>query len=181
MAKGSLRTGKNLHYVEKSKQGVLDPYASIKGLKEPAVCPVCHVIYHKKRWVWDDKRLKEVKTDKNVHYVKCPACRKIEDKFALGKVYLTGSFVQEHFEELISLVKSAEKHGMDENPLERLIKLEKTKDGIYAETTSDALAMRIGHHLKRAYKGSDEDFKFSPGTKFVEIRWHRDLKSERGV
>ncbi|MFC1767373.1 BCAM0308 family protein [Candidatus Margulisiibacteriota bacterium] len=173
MARGPHGREKGVRYEQIRRGGIPDPYIPSKGHKEPTVCPVCKVVYHKKRWLWDDKLLKTAKADKDVSYTKCPACRKIEDKFALGKVYLSGSFVLEHFEELINLLKSEERHAMEKNPLERLMKLEKNGDGIYAETTSDALAMRIGHVLQRAYKG-DEDFNFRAGDKFLEIKWHRD-------
>ena len=173
MARGPHGREKGVRYEQVRRGGIPDPYIPRKGLKEPTVCPVCNVIYHKKRWLWDDALLKKCQSDKDVHYTKCPACRKIEDNFALGKIYLTGSFVSEHFEELVNLLKSEERHAMGKNPLERLIKLEKSSDGIYAETTSDALAMRIGHVLQRAYKGSEES-KFRAGDKFLEVRWHRD-------
>lgn len=151
-----------------------DPYISAKGLPEPTICPACSAVYHKKHWTFDEKLLLDAKKNKNVHYQKCPADRKIEDKYAMGKVILSGNFINEHMDELINVIKSEERRAMSVNPLDRLILVEKRNGGLYAETTSNALATRIGHHLKRSYKGSDEDFKFRLGDKFVEIHWHRD-------
>ncbi len=179
MAHRSVNVGGKMfnEHIEFDRVGELlrDPYMPAKGFPEPNICPVCNVVYHKKHWSFDPNLLAETRKEKNIKSVKCPACRKIEDKYAMGKVLLTGSFVAEHMEELLNVIKSEERRARDNNPLDRLIFVEKRDGGIYAETTSDALAMRVGHHLKEAYKGGAENFKFRRGDKFVEIDWHRDL------
>ncbi|MFH1709873.1 MAG: BCAM0308 family protein [bacterium] len=178
MAHNSVSGGKNFneHY-NANRVGELlrDPYITAKGLPEPSICPACNAVYHRKHWRFNDKLLAEAKKNKDVQYHKCPADRKIEDKYAMGKVSLTGSFVTEHMDELMNVIKSEERRAKENNPLDRLIFVDKRNGGIYAETTSDALAMRIGHHLKEAYKGGEENFKFRRGDKFVEIDWSRDL------
>jgi len=152
-----------------------DPYIPRKGFPEPTICPTCNAVYHHKHWHFDPKLLDEAKKNKNVKYHKCPADRKIEDKYAMGKVFLSGSFVTEHTEELINIIKSEERRAKENNPLDRLIFIDKRDGGIYAETTSDALAMRIGHHIKESFKGGKEDFNFRSGDKFVEVFWHKDI------
>jgi hypothetical protein len=91
----------------------------------------------------------------------------------MGVVHLTGNFVTEHMEEIINLIKSEEKRAEEKNPLERLITVEKKDGGIYAETTSDSLALRIGRVLSRAYKGH-HDYKFRLGDKYVLVEWCRE-------
>ena len=176
MAKNPLGAAKNIrHYAQMRTGRIHDPYANDKGFSEPTICPVCNAVYHKKRWSFNDKLLAESKKDKNVRYHKCPADRKIEDNYAMGKVSLTGGFIDEHMDELIHVIKSEERRAVENNPMDRLMKIEKKNSGIYVETTSDTLAMRIGHHLKESYKGGDEEFKFRSGDKFVEVLWHRDM------
>jgi len=169
------RTGDFEHYNSgRTGQRIRDPYIPLKGFPEPTICPVCGAVYHKKRWTFDEALLKEYKKNKDVQYHKCPADKKIEDRYAMGKVILTGSFVDDHFDELMNVIKGEEKRAKENNPLDRLILVEKRDGGIYAETTSDALAMRIGHHLKEAYKCNEEEFDFRLGDKFVEIKWNRE-------
>jgi len=152
-----------------------DPYISVKGLPEPTICPTCSAVYHKKHWSFDKDLLLKVKNDPKVHFQKCPADRKIEDHYAMGKIQLSGAFISEHHDELINIIKSEERRALENNPLDRLMLIEKRNGGgIYVETTSDALATRIGHHLKKAYKGGDEEIKFRAGDKFVEVLWHKD-------
>jgi hypothetical protein len=168
------RTGNFEHYESgRTGQQLRDPYIPQKGYEEHTLCPVCNAIYHKKRWVFDPKLLKELKKNKDFITHICPADKKIKDKYAMGKVYLSGAFIDEHTDEIIKVIKNEEKKAKENNPLDRLISLQKQDGSIYAETTSDALAMRIGHHLKKSYKGSSEEFKFRQGDKFVEIRWTR--------
>ena len=166
----------NEHYdANRMGQMARDPYIPPKGFPEPSICPICNAVHHKKHWSFNPELLAETRKDKNVKSVKCPACRKIEDKYAMGKVFLSGSFVNEHMEELLNVIKSEERRAKDNNPLDRLILMEKRDGGIYAETTSDALAMRIGHHLKESYKGGDENFQFRRGDKHVEVHWQKEL------
>lgn len=164
------------HY-EATRNGehLRDPYILPNAFSENNICPVCNAVYHKKHWSFDPSLVHEARKDKNAKADKCPACRKVEDKYAMGKVFLSGSFINEHVDELINIIKSEERRAKENNPLDRLILIEKRDGNIYAETTSDALAMRIGHHLKESYKGGDENFKFRRGDKFVEVHWQREI------
>lgn len=167
--------GKSGRHYSKMRTGDLhDPYITEKGLHEPTICPVCNAVYHKKHWSFNADLRNEALKNKDTRYQKCPADRKIEDGYAMGKVILSGGFISEHMEELMNVIKSEERRAVENNPMDRLMKLEKKNGGIYVETTSDALAMRIGHHLKESYKGGDEEFKFRSGDKFVEIMWHKE-------
>jgi len=150
-----------------------DPYITEKALKEPTICPVCSAIYHKKRWQFDKKMLAELKLSKKYTSQKCPADRKIEDNYPMGIINLSGSFVAEHRDELVNLIKSEERHALEKNPLEKIMSIKTTKDGIQVETTSETLALRIGRILTRAYKGKHE-YSFSYGDKYVTIEWRRD-------
>ena len=89
-----------------------------------------------------------------------------------GIVNISGDFVAEHFEELVNLVKAEERRATEKNPHEHLIKVEKVDGGIKIETTSDALALRIGRLLNKSYKGRT-DFKFRYSDKYVIVDWVR--------
>jgi len=162
------------HYESFREGKITDPYLSAKGMKEPNICPTCLAIYHKKRWAFDPKMLATLKKSKEFSSHKCPACRKIEDKFVMGIVNISGTFAAEHADEILRLVKAEEKRALEKNPLERLISISNKKGLICLETTSDTLALRIGKALKRTYKGKHEyDFRY--GDKHVEVDWSRDL------
>jgi NMD protein affecting ribosome stability and mRNA decay len=170
-SRGSVKDVFYEHYTQTRKR-LLDPYAEYKGGVEPAVCPSCKLIYKKKHWHRADAEAKLLLKDKKTKLHKCPACRKIDDKYPLGVVNIKGDFLAEHFEDVVHLIKSEERRALQKNPLERLMKMDKVNGGLHVETTSDALALRIGRVLHRAYKGEAE-FKFRYGNKYVEVDWSR--------
>jgi hypothetical protein len=174
MGKGSKPKGKGVFQNHRSRnEGISDPYTPRKGLKEPAICPSCHAIYHKKRWVLDEGLFLEMKKLKGVNWQKCPADRKIEDGYPMGIVNLHGSFVLDHSDEIVSLLRSEERHALEKNPMERLMKIEKKGNGLYIETTTDRLALRIGRILSRTYKG-DHKFNWKYGDKHLLVDWVRE-------
>ncbi len=174
MARGPSGREKGVFYSQTRRQGIPDPYIPRKGLKEPTVCLSCRAIYAKKRWVLDEALFFDIKKKKKFYSQKCPACRKIADKYAMGHVRISGSFVVEHRDEIISLLRSEERHAIDKNPLERIMKIEKRPNGLNVQTTTDSLAMRIGHVLSRAYKGKSK-FNWKYGDKSLIVEWSREL------
>jgi len=173
MAKGPSGREKGVFYSQTRRQGIPDPYIPRKGMKEPTICPSCRAVYQKKRWTLDEGLYLETKSKKGVRQQKCPACQKIEDGYAMGIVNLHGSFVLEHCDEIINLLRSEERHAIEKNPLERLMKILKKGNGLYVETTTDSLALRIGRVLSRAYKGESE-FDWKYGDKHVIVDWKRE-------
>jgi len=174
MVKGPRGREKGVFYGQARGGRIPDPYIPRKGWPEPTVCPICGAVYQKKHWSIDEKLLLEIKKKGKVNSNKCPACRKIEDGFAMGVMDLTGDFVTEHVSDIVNTIRSEERRAMEKNPLERIIKLEREKGGsLHVETTTDSLALRIARLLNRAYKG-DTKFDFHYGDKSVDIKWHRE-------
>lgn len=166
--------GRRRYYTRRGiKPHLQDPYLLRYSYKEPTVCPECNLIFHDKRWYWDSSKLNELKK-MTVHYQKCPACRKIEDRYPMGIVHLKGEFLKNHIEDMTHLIKNEEKRGLEKNPLERIIKItNKSDEEIIVETTTESLSLRIGRVVKRAFSGEIE-YKFSDGVKLIRIEWFRD-------
>ncbi|MEW6686167.1 MAG: BCAM0308 family protein [Candidatus Edwardsbacteria bacterium] len=150
-----------------------DPYLPRGGYKEPTVCPTCKAIYYNKKWALEEQLSFSLKKLGEFHYQKCPACRKIEDRYPMGILHLSGKFLNEHKDELINLIRSEERRGREKNPLERVIKIEEMKYGLNVETTTESLALRLGRVLSRAYKGKIK-YRFSQEEKLIRINWQRD-------
>ncbi|KPJ50551.1 hypothetical protein AMJ40_02515 [candidate division TA06 bacterium DG_26] len=167
-------SGKGKIYIRRGvKPHLDDPYLRRSAYKEPTVCPTCKLIYHNKRWFWDSKLVKKLEKE-GAHYQKCPACRKIHDRYPMGILHLSGGFIRAHREDILRLLKNEEKRAMDKNPLERMISIKENDEGlITVETTSESLALRMGRVLTRAYSG-DVEYKFSDTQKLVRIEWRRD-------
>jgi len=90
-----------------------------------------------------------------------------------GVIKISGSFLLDHEDEIINLVKHEGKLAEAKNPLRRVTKIEKVDGGIMAEISDHHLAMHIGKALEHAYKGK-HTYKFREGEKYVEVDWKRD-------
>lgn len=150
-----------------------DPYLREIEYKDPNICPGCKAVYHNKRWQFDEDLEHEIKLKGEYGKKKCPACRKIQDNYPMGLVFLSGNFINGHKEEILDTVKSEEKRAVGKNPLERIMAIEKQKENHYRiETTTDTLAQRIGKILYNSYRGEVE-YKFSEDQKVLRVLWKR--------
>ena len=144
---------------------VHDSYKSSRKLHEPTRCPECGAVYHKGRWTWDV-------APGDAHEETCPACHRIHDKFPAGYVTLRGGFLREHRDQIVQLVKNRETKEQAEHPLERIMRIEDTEDGVLVTTTDAHLARDIAEALHNAYKG-DLDFHYNKADNLLRASWSR--------
>lgn len=90
-----------------------------------------------------------------------------------GIVKISGSFLLDHENDVMSLVRAEGLRASSENPEHKIIKTEKNGDEIIVSTSEHSLAMHIGKALLHAYKG-EHTYRFRSGEKFVEVDWKRD-------
>ena len=145
-----------------------DPYDQGKKHVGGVYCPECKAIYQEGRWIWPEKEHLAF----DVPFI-CPACRRIKDDFPAGEVYLSGTYLITHMDEIEHLVNKIIREGKERSPVKRMIDMKKTSGGLCVRLTDDHLARLIGDALHRAYKG-DLQFKYSDEQKFLRLFWHRD-------
>jgi NMD protein affecting ribosome stability and mRNA decay len=148
-----------------------DPYLPKLGLHDMTVCKKCHTIYHNKRWSINEALYKKIKEGKKMIQVLCPACQKIRDNFAEGFVTLKGNYLKEHKKDILNLIKNEEERAMNNNPLERIIKITDVKDTVEITTTHERLAQRIGKKIHKACKG-ELQVKWTKN-KLTRVTWKR--------
>ncbi len=156
----------------KSMDTSLDPYILMKRNNHMAVCTKCHIVYFKKRWYVDEDLYQQKIMLKKIERVICPACRKIKDNYPGGIVRLRGSFLRDHKEEIINLIRNEEERARGFNPLERIIKISEMNKEMEVTTTNEKLAQRIGKSLHKACQGK-VDYKWSNDTKLLRVDWER--------
>lgn len=144
---------------------VHDPYRMRKKIKGPAFCPQCDAVYDKGRWVWGERPAGAEKET-------CPACSRIGERQPAGIVTLSGDFLSEHCDEIISLARNEEEKEKGEHPLHRIMDIEAGKDGTVINTTDIHLPRRIGEALKSAY-GGDLDYHYEEESYFIRVNWSR--------
>lgn len=159
----SLKDRRDIRHLDKG-----NPYYEYKKYAEPTECPECGLIFTNGRWAV--KTLKTKTAAKDL----CPACRIIRDDLPFGIATFEGTFIkEENRNELKNIIKNVEKAVKEKRPLQRIIKIEETKDKIVVYTTYDHLARRIGEAVYKAFKG-ELNIKYADGERFARIYWKRD-------
>ncbi len=142
-----------------------DTYGDSKKWPEPTTCTECNAVYLEGRWTWYEPPAKANK-------VVCPACRRIAEKYPAGYLELKGSFLKEHREEMLNLIRNEEKDEKGEHPLERIMDITEAEEQTLITTTGIHIARRIGEAVSRAYKG-DLSFTYGDGEKSIRVLWDR--------
>ena len=84
---------------------------------------------------------------------------------------LHGDIVGRHKDQIIGLARNEEAAEKGEHPLNRIISIEATDEGLVISTTDIHLPRRIGEALKRAFHG-ELAMHFDEAGYFVRIDWH---------
>jgi len=144
---------------------VHDSYKSQLKLPEPARCPECGAIYHHGRWTWGAATA-------DAHQHTCPACQRIRDKFPAGYITLKGDFAREHHDEIVQAMRNCEVRENAEHPLQRIMGIERTPEGMLVTTTDSHLARDISERLHDAFKG-DLEYHYNKEDNLLRVTWTR--------
>ncbi len=149
-----------------------DPYIPTKSAESVAVCPFCHIICRKRRW-YSDERESAALIRSGAPLRRCPACRKIVDRFPCGVVTLRGRFLRFHREDILKIARNEELRARGTNPLERIMEIRDGDDCVEVLTTEAKLAQRIGREIRKACHGN-VSYKWSEDADILRVTWVRD-------
>ncbi|MBU0621970.1 MAG: ATPase [Gammaproteobacteria bacterium] len=147
------------------QETVHDAYQARGKLPEPTLCPDCGAVYHDGHWQWLSKPA-------HAHESFCPACQRIRERDPAGYVMLSGSFFAAHEQEILQQVRHHEATEKTSHPLQRIMDIENTDNGILITTTDIHLARGIGEALHHAYRGELE-FHYNPEQYLLRVIWTR--------
>jgi len=143
-----------------------DPYKATRKPHEPSVCPQCGAVYRQGRWHWAAR-------PEGAEEHLCQACHRINDRYPAGILTLSGPFVAQHKDDMLRLARHQEELEKREHPLNRIIDIEETADGIVINTTDIHLPRRIAEAQRRAWHGKTE-FSYDEDGYFLRANWHRE-------
>ncbi|MDD5471726.1 MAG: BCAM0308 family protein [Sideroxydans sp.] len=147
------------------QEAVHDSYQSKGKPAEPTRCTGCGAVFHGGRWQWMD-------APAGAHETLCPACQRVRDQFPAGFLSLSGDFLAANEAEIRQLISHHEDREKAEHPLQRIMDIEDTADGLMVTTTDMHLARGIGEALHHAYQGELE-FHYNPDQALLRVSWSR--------
>lgn len=140
------------------------------GKKGLVLCSDCRAVYYKKSWHHSALNLKSVKESAPVNFVLCPACQMIKNHQFEGQIIILN--IPENLKtELNNLIKGYCERAYQADPMDRLIEIKKSKNGLVATTTENQLANKLAKKIKDTFKKVKIKTTFSKDpSDFVDIR-----------
>jgi len=135
------------------------------------VCNRCGAVFTRKTWR-KNHRVTMAFLDK-ASWRSCPACKQSGGAEGLGRVILRGAFVAPNEDAIRKRIMNVAERASFTQPQHRIASISRERDVLDVITTSQKLAHRIVHELKKTFRGrasyawSDRD-----GTLFAT--WERN-------
>jgi hypothetical protein len=143
------------------------PYYEQRKYPEPTICSGCGLVYHKGHWA------NHRTAPEKANHEKCPACKRIAEHNPGGIVFLRGSYMQAHGQEILNVAHNQEKMAKEHRPLQRIMWTRNGSNALEIAVTNFHLARRIGEAIHHAHKGELE-VKYSEGDRFARVYWSRE-------
>jgi hypothetical protein len=109
----------------------------------------------------------------------CPACSQVRSRVFFGRVIARGSFVLAHREAVLHRVANVAERAGFTQPERRIVEIRSLPpDGVEVRTTSQKLAHRIVHELRKAFGGRSA-YSWSDRDGGLLATWERDEPRKR--
>ncbi len=136
---------------------------------EPTVCVRCGAVYLRKSW-----RHNHSLTDDQLERIQwgfCPACDEVSRQEGQGRVVIQGPALANSRSLIRSRVENISRRAMVTQPERRIVSMDTVRsdsgDALEVLTTSQKLAHRIAHELKKAFGGRTSYSWSDDGTLFA--------------
>jgi NMD protein affecting ribosome stability and mRNA decay len=143
--------------------------------KDPSICERCGAVFERKTWRGDRKVTEDLTA--KADWTVCPACQQVSHLEGQGRLMLLGSGVAAKSELIRRRIENVAKRAASTQPERRVVSIDELgstgADGLEVLTTSQKLAHRIAHELKKLLGGSATYSWQDDGTLFAT--WRYDL------
>lgn len=117
---------------------------------EPSVCESCAAVYQRR--TWRNRPLAHSLLEK-VQWTRCPACHQKRRGVAYGRVVAKGDLDARRLGAIERRVRNVAARAAFTQPERQIVSMERGGGGLDVLTTSQKLAHRIVHELKKAFGG----------------------------
>jgi len=118
---------------------------------DPTICARCGAVFMRKTWRHD-----HTLTDEQLERGEwgfCPACVQVSRQEAQGRFIIRGAEARRNEDTILRRIRNVAAHAARTQPERRVVVVEETGTGLEVLTTSQKLAHRLAHELKKAFGG----------------------------
>lgn len=137
---------------------------------DPSACQYCGAFFTKKTWRRDHRITHALLT--TAEWAKCPACRQKRSGTAYGRIAIRGAFEGAAATALRRRIVNVGRRAEHTQPEHRVISVQRADQGLEVLTTSQNLAHRIVHELKKAF-GGRASYRWSAADGYLEATWRK--------
>lgn len=147
------------------------PVAAKNPTHDPTVCERCSAVYTRK--TWRQGRKVDEALLAGAAWAVCPACKQTRGGEYFGRVVIRGAYAVANRAAIRRRIANVASRARFTQPERRIVSTEGDGDVLEVLTTSQKLAHRITHELKKAFGGrTSYAWSDSDGTLFAT--WQRD-------
>lgn len=134
---------------------------------EPTVCARCGTIYARKTWSRAHKLTEEMLEKRQWGF--CPACQQVSHLEAQGRLIIRGDGVVAQADLIRSRIENVARLAARQQPERRVVSIDTFDTGLEVLTTSQKLAHRLAHELKKTVHGRASYQWSDDGTLFATV------------
>ena len=141
-----------------------------RALPEGAMCERCGAVFSRRTW-----RANRPLTHSRIGratWVVCPGCRQADSGEYYGRICIRGAYARAHQEAIRRRIDNTVARARFTQPERQLVGLSRDGDVLEVLTTSQKLAHRVVHELKKVFRGRAAYRWSDDGTLFAT--WERD-------
>jgi hypothetical protein len=144
--------------------------AATGHLAEPSVCEHCGGVFSRRLWR-RDRKVTGPLLDRAA-WIRCPACVQTAEKTGFGRVVIRGAYALANEAAIRRRITNVASRAARTQPERRISTIDRHDDLIEVITTSQKLAHRIVHELKKLFRGRASYTWSDDGTLFAT--WERE-------
>jgi hypothetical protein len=119
--------------------------------REPAVCRRCGSVFVRRTWRADRPLTAALLS--RASWLVCPACRGAARAEGYGRVVIRGAYAAAHEDEIRRRIRNVATRARFTQPQRRIVSAERSGPVLEVLTTSQKLAHRIVHELRKTFRG----------------------------
>ena len=148
MGKGLIRSGNR-----RGVRGDKSPAVARKTPRprEPAICRRCGSVFARRTWRADRALTHDLLS--RASWTVCPACTEVGRAEGQGRVVISGGYAAAHEDAIRRRIRNVAARARFTQPQRRLVSAERSGAVLEVLTTSQKLAHRIVHELRKAFRG----------------------------